>query len=196
MPSVAIVYHSGFGHTKVIAEAIHRGAASIAGITAHLIPVADLPSPGADRKLTGPAWDILNAADAIVFGSPTYMGDVSAEFRRFAEATGGLWFAQAWKDKLAAGFVNSGGLSGDKLQALQALAVLAAQHSMIWIPTGIPTNGSTPEHLNRLGSYSGLMTQADNASPEITPPQGDRKTAELFGQRIANATIRWTKGNA
>lgn len=194
MASVAVVYHSGYGHTKVIAEAVQKGAASVEGVTAHLISVTDIPGPGPDRKLTGEKWDLLNKADAIIFGAPTYMGDVSAEFRKFAEATSSIWFGQGWKDKLAGGFVNSGSLSGDKLHALQSLTVLAAQHSMIWVSTGQMSQGTKPEHINRIGSFTGPMAQSDNASPDVTPPEGDKRTAEAYGKRIAEAALRWTRG--
>lgn len=193
MPSVVVVYHSGFGHTKVLAEAVQRGAASVQGVTAQLFSVGEIPGP-VDRKVSGPQWDALNAADAIVFGAPTYMGDVSAEFRKFAEATGGIWFTQGWKDKLAGGFTNSGSPSGDKLHALHSLSVLAAQHGMIWVGTGQMPDGNQPENINRLGSFTGAMAQSDNASPEVTPPAGDRRTAEAYGKRIAEAAVRWARG--
>jgi multimeric flavodoxin WrbA len=192
MPTVAVVYHSGFGHTKVVAEAVIRGAASVAGTQAKLISVDELPTPDADRKLGG-RWDELNAADAIVFGCPTYMGSVSAAFKKFMEDSSGIWFAQSWKDKIAAGFTNSGGPSGDKLNALIDIAVFAGQHSMIWVNQGIMPSSVTGDgqNLNRLGGWLGGLSQSDNAPPDVTPPVEDRKTHERFGKRIAEATQRW-----
>lgn len=189
-PTIVIVYHSGYGHTKVVAEHLHRGAASVAGITAHIVSVDELPAPGPDRSLGG-QWSLLSQADCIVFGSPTYMGGPSAKFKEFADRTSGLWFKQQWKDKLAAGFSNSGNLSGDKLSTLQYMSLLAAQHGMIWISLGMlpgnPHDANTP---NRVGSSLGLMTQSDQAAPEVTPGPGDRETARLFGVRIAELTKR------
>ena len=40
------------------------------------------------------------------------------------------------------------------------------------------------------------MTQSDNAAPDVTPGAGDRKTAELFGTRVAEAAKRWARGAA
>jgi NAD(P)H dehydrogenase (quinone) len=125
MATIAIVYHSTSGHTKKLAEAVERGARA-AGASVTLIPVEDL---GADA----PAWATLDAADAIIFGAPTYMGGYSSHFKAFAEAASGRWFQQKWKDKFAAGFTTSGSYSGDKLNTLQGLAINAAQHGMIWI---------------------------------------------------------------
>lgn len=192
MPTVAVIYHSGFGHTKVLAEAVTRGAAGVPGVDAKLISVDELPSPGPDRKLAG-RWGELNAADALVFGCPTYMGSVSAGFKKFMEDSGGIWLSQGWRDKLAAGFTNSGGMSGDKMNAMLDLVVFAGQHSMIWVSQGVwyTEPAGDPNGTNRLGGWLGALAQSDNASPEVTPPPGDRKTHELFGKRVAEAAKRW-----
>src|SRR4051812_30534894 len=122
MPRVAVVFHSGYGHTKVQAEAVARGAA-LARAKVALIPVEE----AVDRI------GELNAADAIIFGSPTYMGSASAAMKSFMEATSKIWAEQKWKDKLAAGFVNSGSQNGDKQTVFQQLMTFAMQHGMIWV---------------------------------------------------------------
>lgn len=190
MPTVAVVYHSEFGHTRVVAEAIAKGAASVGGVETRLLSVDDLPPPGPGKTLGG-AWDDLAAADAIVFGCPTFMGSVSAKFKVFMESSSMIWGAQAWKDKLAAGFTNAGGLSGDKVNCLIDLAMFAAQHSMVWVSQGLFYDETG---INRMGSWIGMQAQSDNAPPEKTPPPEDRRTAELFGQRVASATARWCRG--
>ena len=189
MPSIAVVYHSGFGHTQVVAEAIARGAKAVEGIDAAVISVAELPPPGADQP-PADAWSVLNGADAIVFGCPTYMGSVSAEFKVFMESSSPVWGAQGWKDKLAAGFTNAGGLCGDKVNCLIDLALFAAQHSMIWVSQGLFYDDTG---INRMGSWLGLQAQSDNPPPSETPPPEDRRTAELFGERVAHATLRWAR---
>ncbi len=193
MVKVAVVYHSGYGHTAVVAKAVGKGSKD-AGAETSVIAI------GADGAITDADWEVLDAADAIIFGSPTYMGNVSGPFKMFADATSKKWFTQAWKDKLAAGFTNSMSLSGDKLSTLQYMSILAAQHSMMWVSHGVvgANAGDTPHQrpadaVNRIGSYLGLMTQAENDKPDVTPPSGDIKTAELFGVRIAEAAKRWNK---
>ena len=190
---VAIVYHSGYGHTAVVARHVAQGAGEVPGVEAALYKAEDLASPD-----SGP-WDQLAAADAIIFGAPTYMGSASAPFKQFADASSKVWFGQGWKDKLAAGFTNSGSWSGDKLNTLVQFATLAAQHGMNWVNLGLMPGfnkkGSTVEDLNRVGSYLGLMTQANvDEGPETAPVSSDRKTAELFGRRVAEAAVRWSKG--
>ncbi|MEL6329101.1 MAG: flavodoxin family protein [Planctomycetota bacterium] len=189
MPTIAVVYHSGFGHTEVLAHRVAGGAGSVGGCEGVVIKSAELPDPdmSSGKAVYAGRWGELDAADAIVFGTPTYMGTVSAEFKRFMDASSGAWFDQRWANKLAAGFTTSGSPSGDKLNVLTTLAVFAGQHSMLWVPTGVHMEG---EH-NRLGSYLGLMAQSDNAPASETPPESDRVTADRFGANIANAALRW-----
>ncbi|MEM1071461.1 MAG: flavodoxin family protein [Planctomycetota bacterium] len=189
MPTVAVVYFSGFGHTKAVAEHVQKGAAAVDGVEAVLISADDLPDP-VDNTFGG-RWDELDKADAIVFGAPTYMGSVAAGLKRVFEAASGRWFQRAWKDKLAGGFTNGGSYSGDKINTLQDIWHNAMQHGMVWIGVGDLADGNAPESVNRMGSFAGMMAQSDNAPADQTPPQGDRTTAEQYGQRIAQAVVRW-----
>jgi multimeric flavodoxin WrbA len=189
MTKVAVVYHSGYGHTARLAQAVADGAKGVAGVASQLISVADI-----DKH-----WDDLERADAIIFGAPTYMGSVSAPFKAFMDASSKVWFGQKWKNKLAAGFTNSGSMSGDKLNSLIQLAVFAAQQSMMWVSTGMMpgsnTTKSQPDEVNRIGSYLGVMAQSFvDAAPDIAPPPADLETARLLGVRVAEAAVRWTRG--
>ncbi len=191
MTKTAVVYHSGYGHTEVVAQAVQRGAAQIGD--AVLIKV------GPDGAIAESDWEHLNAADAIIFGAPTYMGSLSGPFKMFMDATSKIWFGGGWKDKIAGGFTNSASFSGDKLSSLIQLAVISAQHGMIWVgQSEMPAQPSVPHQrdpnsVNRIGSFLGLMTQAENDAPNVTPPAGDLKTAEIYGARVANAAKRWNK---
>ncbi|MFW5652897.1 MAG: flavodoxin family protein [Planctomycetota bacterium] len=193
---IAIVYHSGFGHTRVIAERVRAGAASVSGVDVDLIPVGELPPPDDDRKSLGPEWERVDGADAIIMGCPTYMGTVSAEFKQFMDSSSIRWFGLEWKNKIAGGFTNSGSKSGDKVNTLTSLAIFAAQHGMVWVGLGMTAGNTTSDgstdDLNRLGGFLGPMAQSDNdLGPDETPPESDRETAERYGQRIAEATKRW-----
>lgn len=189
MTSVAIVYHSGYGHTKVQAEAVARGAAKVAGTTVTLVPVEEVDAH----------WDLLDAADAIIFGAPTYMGSASAQFKGFMDASSKHW--GKWRDKIAAGFTNSASQSGDKLNTLVQLAIFAAQHQMLWTSLGLMpgnnnSNGSVDD-LNRLGSFLGAMAQSNaDQGADVAPPAADQRTAEVLGERVAETTRRWKAGAA
>ncbi|MCF7222164.1 flavodoxin family protein [Marilutibacter chinensis] len=173
---ICIVFHSGHGHTRRIAEAIAEGC---------LGSLLEIDGGG---ELADGGWRQLDHARAIVFGSPTYMGNVSWQFKKFLDTSAAVWSRQGWKNKLAAGFTNSAGINGDKLSTLQALFTLSQQHGMIWLGTGMmPSNtrAATRDDLNYLASFSGLMaaTPADASVDEMIP--GDLATARRFGARIA-----------
>ncbi len=170
----AVVYHSGYGHTQRVAQTVAEGAA------------ADLITIDADGNISAADWDILNAADAIIFGSPTYMGVVSWQFKKFADATSKQWMSGAWKDKVAGGFTISSNLSGDKLSTIQYFMTLSMQLGMVWVGQAEPNNGS----INRLGSSSGLMAQVGPTSPAADIPQGDLDTAKIYGQRVAQIAAK------
>ncbi|HBH45113.1 MAG TPA: NADPH-dependent FMN reductase [Hyphomonas atlantica] len=195
MAKIAIVCHSGYGHTAKVAEHVRKGAAST-GAEVTLYKAEDLASPE-----SGP-WNELNAADGIIFGAPTYMGSASAQMKQFLDATSKAWFTDAWKDKIAAGFTNSGSLAGDKSSTLNQFSTIAAQHGMVWVNFGLKSGFNASGHdfagaLNRAGFYNGLATQAmTDLSAEEGPDASDLKTAELFGERVANATLRWVRGAA
>lgn len=182
MTRVAIVFHSGYGHTVKQAEAVAEGVRN-EEVEAVLVAI------DANGDLTEAQWTTLDQADALVFGSPTYMGTVSWQFKKFADASSRRWYSQVWKDKIAAGFTNSASINGDKLSTLQYLFTFAMQHAMIWIGTGmLPANSkaATRNDINYLASFSGLMAQSpSDASPEEGPLPGDLATAKLFGARLA-----------
>lgn len=185
MTKVAIVYHSGYGHTAELARAVQEGAEKVPGASVTLIKVEDVEAH----------WDTLAAADAIIFGAPTYMASASAPFKAFMDASSKIWAKQGWKDKIAAGFTNSGSQSGDKLCTLIEMMLFAMQHSMIWVSLGLmPGNNSStgsPEDLNRIGSYAGAMAQSNvDQGPEAVPPASDRKTAAFLGERVAKLASR------
>jgi NAD(P)H dehydrogenase (quinone) len=191
MSIVTIVYHSGYGHTRRQAEAVMDGATGVEGTEVHLVAVDDLDSDD--------MWRYLDDADAIVFGAPTYMGGPSAPFKAFMDATSVRWQQQAWKDKLAAGFTNSAGINGDKLNTLESFSLLAMQHSMVWVGLGLKPGNITaegsPEDLNRLAGFLGAMAQSNaDAAPEVAPAGSDLRTATHLGRRVAEAAGRWGTG--
>lgn len=189
-PVVAIVYHSGYGHTKVQAEAVLAGIKEVDAVEGVLLSVDELD----DAK-----WELLDGATAMIFGSPIYMGNVTAAFQGFAEKSSKRWFELKWKDKLAAGFVNSGSQNGDKAQGMNALITLSQQHGMIWVGLGLhPGNNSSTASvgdINRLGGFAGAYAQSNvDQGSDVVPPEADRKTATHLGKRVAEAAVRWTKG--
>ncbi len=177
---VSIVYDSGYGHTAKLTQAVADGARRVSETEVQLVAVANGPIP----------WQTLEASDAIIFGSPTYNGLVTAKFKQFMEdSTKPVWIPQKWRNKIAAGFTNSGAMHGDKLNSLVSMALFAAQHGMIWVGLDL-FPGNSGSDMNRVGGWLGAMAQSDDASPEITPPESDLLTAAYLGERVAQTVRR------
>lgn len=173
-----IIYHSGYGHTARMASAVAEGA----GMGAELIAI------DAEGNIPDAAWQSLEDADAIVLGSPTYMGGPSWQFKKFADASSRPWFKGQWQNKVFGGFTNSASVNGDKLNTLEYFVLLCGQHAGIWVGLDIkPANvkASKRDDLNRMGSYIAPMAQtpADATPDEMSA--GDLQTAQLYGARVA-----------
>jgi multimeric flavodoxin WrbA len=179
--NTAVVYHSGYGHTQRMAEAVAEGA----GGTLYAID--------ADGNLSDEAWAALDAADAIIFGSPTYMGGPSWQFKKFADTSSKAWFANKWQDKVFGGFTNSASLNGDKLNTLEYFVLLSGQHGGLWVSLGMkPANvkASKRDDANRMGSYIAPMAQSDADAAPSEMSVGDLETARAYGERVAWVALR------
>ena len=185
MTHVGVVYDSGYGHTAAQARAVGEGAAGVGGVTARLYFVEDLTSDPAQ----------LDVCDAMIFGSPTYMASASASFKLFMEATSRIWLDQRWSGRIAAGFTNSGGHSGDKLNTLVQLNLFAMQHGMVWVGLGLldgnDASSKSVDNLNRLGSYVGAMAQSNSDQGIEGMFESDLQTARSLGERVARAARAW-----
>jgi len=178
MRNIVIVYHSGYGHTRKVAEAVAAGSR---GTLLAIDAEGNLPEGG---------WERLAAADAVVFGSPTYMGGPSWQFKKFADASSKAWFHKQWRNKIAAGFTNSATLNGDKFSTINYFFTLSQQHGMFWVGMGMHApnaKASTRDDINNVGGYAGLMTAtpSDASADEMVP--GDLSTARAFGERLVEA---------
>lgn len=184
MAKVVVVFHSGYGHTTKQAEAVAQGAKG------------DLVAINAEGNISDADWALLDSADAIVFGSPTYMGTVSWQFKKFADASSKAWFVQKWKDKVFGGFTNSATMNGDKHSTLHYFMTLAMQHSGIWVGTGLmPSNAKAAKRddVNYVGSFAGAMMQTPSDAGVDEVNSGDLETARLYGERVAQIATQFKK---
>ncbi|WP_269914167.1 flavodoxin family protein [Acinetobacter sp. HY1485] len=184
MTKIAVVYFSGYGHTKVIAQTLGHH------INADLIEIDQ------EGNILEQDWAQLEQADGIVLGAPTYMGSAPWQFKKFADTTSKIWYTRGWQDKVFAGFTNSASLNGDKQNTLIQLQTLASQHGGIWVSLGLlPANSKTAtrQDINNLGGSIGLLVQTPSDASIDEIPQGDLETAKVFATRIYNVTSRLKK---
>ena len=186
MVCIAIIYFSQTHVTAQLAEAIAQGAKQEDNITVLMHSIAGHEI--IEGRFVNPQlFAKLIACDAIIFGSPTYMGNVAAQFKAFADASSEYWQQQDWSDKLSAGFTSGTGLNGDQTNSLHYLSTLASQHGMLWVNLD-SSYGPNNVSLNRLGCQLGVVAQTyDHSVNEI-----DLATAVHLGKRVAKLAKRLT----
>ena len=182
VPRIVVVYFSATGTTAKLAEAIHVGATVSASVDLCQIVGDDI---ALGRFQNDAIMSVADAADVIVFGSPTYMGGPAAQFKAFADATSDRWSEQRWANKVAAGFTIGSCPNGDQTHTLTYFTVLAAQHGMLWCGLDLP-GGQDHNCRNRLGSQTGLMTHTIDGKL----PDPDLDTAQYLGRRLAKLAAK------
>src|ERR1700730_5865458 len=189
---IVVVYHSGYGHTQRIAEAVARGAAAVSRASVELVTAEEAPG----------RWGTLDGADAIIMGAPTYMGSLSAPFKAFMDATSHLQYAQKrWAGKVAAGFTNGAARGADQQNSLVQLMTFAAQHQMHWVNLGLNYGNNrsyTNEDILNRDSYTlGMAGQADmDQGGDAAPPSSDIRSAEFRELLVAEVAQELSAGRA
>ncbi|EGR2183585.1 flavodoxin family protein [Vibrio parahaemolyticus] len=185
MSKIAIIYFSKTDVTGQLARAIAAGVEQQGikqqgecEILSHRIEGSEIIE---GRFLKPNLMDELAECDAIIFGSPTYMGGVAAQFKAFADASSESWYHQKWANKVAAGFTSGGALNGDQSCTLQYLQTFAYQHGMMWVGLDKISN-SGEQNLNRYGVQGGIVAQGGEDGQLHA---SDVATAEYLGKRVA-----------
>lgn len=180
MTTIGLVFFSGTGTTRALADSVREGIEQ-AGATCQTYEVV-----GSDIKegrwINDAMASALDECDAMIFGTPTYMGGVAGQMKCFLDAMAGRWYSKLWNGKLGAGFTVSSLPAGDKLNALFDLTTFAMQMGMVWVGTG----ASPSDGLNANGFYLGAGARASHAG-ELTDM--DKATAVHLGQRVVQ-TLR------
>ncbi|WP_193214168.1 flavodoxin family protein [Luteolibacter marinus] len=190
-PLVSIIYHSGSGHTAEMSHAVAAGAASVDGVSVEEHRILESDFIGG-RWLNEAVLARLDASDAIILGSPTYMGCVSSQMKSFMDSTSQRYLQRRWVDKIGAAFTLSGLAGGDKFNMLLTCATFAMQHGMVWV--GVAESPVTGEGHNRLGYFFGAGGYALLEPPDEAPPAEDKATGRMLGRRVAMLARRLHAG--
>ena len=182
MAKVAIVYHSGYGHTAVVAESVAEGVRragadavllKIEGLTQDFGPIIDAVTRlgRGDLRAPPPTW-ATSPPPSKPSPTPRRRSFTSAGLgrqagRRLHQFTQLLGRQAARPAKS----LHSRRPAWDELDQISASRL-----------PGVTAAERGPETINRVASFIGLMTQSDNAGPDVTPPSGDRETARLLGR--------------
>ena len=178
MSRLAIIYFSQTGTTHQIASAVAEGANlfSPGSCQLHRITGSEIVN---GRFVNEECLAMIDEADAVCFGSPTYMGGPAAQFKAFADASSERWEAQRWAGKAVSGFTVGVNPGGDQLATLQYFSVLAAQHGMVWVGLDIPQSPQLDDW-NTQGTQLGFSAYVTGESIS----ESDVATARYLGERI------------
>jgi NAD(P)H dehydrogenase (quinone) len=199
---ILIVFYSRYGNTARLAEGIAKGARKVEGAEvmmrkinetapAQIISKDEKWQRAHDemvRKYQAPTLAELEEADAIIFGSPTRYGNMSAELKLFMDTTGPLWAQGKLISKVAAVFCTNSTAHSGKESTLLSMMIPLFHHGMIVV--GVPQN--VPQTASA-GSYYGA-TATSGAAADRPPTADDLAVAEALGQRVAQVTQELLKG--
>lgn len=181
MLNIAFIYFSNTDITGQLIDAAHK---EINEDGVNCITHQILGSEIIEGRFINPQlMSSLLQCDAIIFGSPTYMGNVAAQFKAFADATSDFWSNQGWAGKVAAGITSGTGLNGDQTSTLQYFSTLASQHGMIWVGLDTPYNAGE-NNINRLGCQLGVTACSPNG--DVHP--ADISSAKYLARRVVSIT--------
>lgn len=202
---VSIIYYSAFGTVAELARTL-ADEAEKASADVRLRKAAELASDSAIDA--NPRWranvdatqDIAEAspddvtwADAVLFGTPTRWGNVSAQLKLFLDGLGSLWRQNLLKDKVYGGFTASSTLHGGQESTLLAL------HNSIYHWGGIVV---APGYTDPTKYVDGNPYGTSHVSAKGTKPVDDiaRTAAAVQARRVVMVaeTLRagWSRSAA
>ncbi len=146
--NIAIVYYSMYGHIRAMAQAAAEAANQVPGVTATIYRVPEtlpdevlekmgaLESSRAQAAVPLATPDILAAAGAVLFGTPTRFGNMTGQMRQFLDSTGGLWAKGALVGKPAGVFTSSGTQHGGQESTILTFIPTLLHQGMVVV--GLP----------------------------------------------------------
>ena len=203
---VLIVYYSRYGVVKLLAERIAEGAQREPGVKAELLPIDDDPimldrdGSGTDdaRRRRAVVIDRMAATDALIVGSPSYLGSAASPLKRLfedcatAEDPGIQDRSRPWRhylfhDKVGAAFTASGTPHGGNEQTLHSILTMLMHFGMI-----VVTPGQRMPILEHEAAPYGAAA-ISGADGRHLPTDQEQNDARDLGERVATIT-RWVKG--
>ncbi len=193
---VLVVFYSMYGHVYKMAEAEAEGARSVEGVDVKVVQVPELMNDAALERsgaraaraafahipVAEPA--MLAEADAIIFGTPTRFGNMSAQMRNFLDQTGGLWMKGALVGKVGSVFCSTGTQHGGQETTITSFHTTLLHHGMIIV--GVPYSEQRLVNMSEItgGSPYGASTLA-GADGSRSPSENELAIARFQGAHVA-----------
>ncbi|MDR9440682.1 MAG: NAD(P)H:quinone oxidoreductase [Halomonas sp.] len=195
MTRILVLYHSMYGHIDTLARTVAEGAREVEGVEVSLKRVPETMEPEAFAKAGGQSFDTPEASpeeladfDAVIFGSPTRFGNMSAQMRTFLDQTGGLWAGGKLRGKVASVFTSTG-TGGGQETTITSFWHTLAHHGMVIVPLGYGIGEQYIFDQAGGGNPYGASTIAGGDGSR-QPDERERKIARFQGEHVARIATR------
>ena len=197
MTKVLVLYYSMFGHIEIMAQALAEGVREVEGVEAVIKRVPEtLPADQAlamGVKIDQPApiatVEELPDYDAIIFGTPTRFGDMTAQMRSFLDHTGKLWTNGRLIGKVGSVFTSSATQHGGQESTILSFHTTLLHHGMVIV--GVPYSCTEQMRTDEITGGSpygaGTITGADG---KRMPSANELGIARSQGKHVAEIAKR------
>lgn len=198
---IQVIFYSMYGHVYKLAEAVVEGARGVAGAevtlyqVAELVPDASLERTGAKKAREAFAHvpvvepEVMLEADAIIFGTPTRFGNMSAQMRNFLDQTGQMWAKGSLIGKVASVFTSTASQHGGGETTITSFHSTLLHQGMIIV--GVPYSCQELLNMNEITGGSpygaGTITGSDDS---LQPSANELSIARFQGRHVAEITAK------
>jgi NAD(P)H dehydrogenase (quinone) len=196
MTKVLVLYYSAWGHMEAMAYAAAEGAKE-AGATVHVKRVPELvPEETAkamhykmDQKAEIAKPEELADYDAVIFGTGTRFGMMTAQMKNFIDQTGSLWFKGALVGKVGSAMTSAATQHGGQEATLLSFHTVMLHHGMVVVGLPYAYQGQMGHDELKGGSpYGASMTAGGDGSRQ--PSKQDLEAAKFQGKHVAEITAK------
>jgi NAD(P)H dehydrogenase (quinone) len=200
MAKILVLYHSLYGHIETMAQAEAEGAREVPGTEVTLKRVPETMSAEEVRAAGGKLDQVAEVArpdeladyDAVIFGTPTRFGNMTAQMRSFIDQTGGLWMKGALIGKIGSVFTSTATQHGGQESTILSFHTTLLHHGMVIV--GLPYSEQRQMGLDEIkgGSPYGASTIAGGQG-ERQPSEQERAMARFQGRHVATLAARLSR---
>jgi NAD(P)H dehydrogenase (quinone) len=197
MTKVLVLYYSSYGHIETMAGAIAEGAKKVSGaqVVVKRVPetvpedVAKKSHFKLDQAAPIATVDELGDYDAIIFGTGTRYGNMTAQMKTFLDQTGALWMKGALVGKVGSVFTSSATQHGGQETTITSFHTVLLHHGMVIV--GLPYSCQAQMGVDEIkgGSPYGASTIA-GADGSRQPSEQELGMARFQGEHVAKIAAK------
>jgi NAD(P)H dehydrogenase (quinone) len=200
MTKVLVLYYSSYGHIETMAQAIAEGAKQVSGadVVVKRVPetvpedVAKKSHFKLDQAAPVATVDELGDYDAIIFGTPTRYGNMTAQMKTFLDQTGSLWLKGALVGKVGSVFTSSATQHGGQETTITSFHTVLLHQGMVIV--GLPYSCQAQMGVDEIkgGSPYGASTIAGGDGSR-QPSEQELGMARYQGEHVAKIAAKLSR---